>query len=101
MNVHVDTPSSICLGSVLTSALGLGSEGAHTGGVATHGLTDVKERLARPQKCVWGLWERNSGSWALGIRSRSEDGLWWAGSLADSDCVEGTIRRTPEWNLLK
>lgn len=56
------TPQPTCPASALTPPLDLGSEGAHTGAMATCGLMDVGERLARPRKWVWGLWGGNSGS---------------------------------------
>lgn len=93
MREHV-IPQPFCPGSVPTLLLGLWSQGAHTGGVATCGLTDVEERLASFGTSVWGLWGGNAGSWAPGVRSRSKEWTWWAGALVHSDCIfEDTVEK--------
>lgn len=64
------TPKPIYLGSILTSPLGLGSQGAYTDGVAI-GVFGA---------CVEGVLGCGHPEWGLEVKS----GLWWAGSLADS-----------------
>lgn len=42
------------------------------------------------------------GSWILERGLEVECGLWWEGTLADADLyIEGTVRRGPEWDLVK